>query len=83
MELTAVELWSRMQEVLRPSVPDHAFHTWIASAIAVASTSDELVLEAQNPFHVEWLEDKYGPLLAPMHKRLGNGHGKHRMRADF
>jgi len=64
MELSAVELWSRMQEVLRSSVPDHAFHTWIASTTAVASTSDQLVLEAQNPFHVEWLEDKFGTLLA-------------------
>ena len=63
MELTAAELWSRIQDSAKGSVADHAFHTWIASAKAVASTSDELVLEAQNPFHVEWLEDKFGPLL--------------------
>ncbi len=63
MELTAAELWARIQERAKDSVPDHAFNTWIASAKAVASTSDELVLEAQNPFHVEWLEDKFGPLL--------------------
>jgi chromosomal replication initiator protein len=70
MELTAAELWSRIQEVVRGSVPEHAFHTWIASARAVASTSDELVLEAQNPFHVEWLEDKFGPLLASAGERV-------------
>jgi len=64
MELTAAELWTRIQEIVRGSVPEHAFHTWISSAKAVASTSDELVLEAQNPFHVEWLEDKFGHLLA-------------------
>ena len=64
MELTSAELWSRIQDIVRTAVPDHAFHTWIASAKAAASTSDELVLEAQNPFHVEWLEDKFGPLIS-------------------
>lgn len=70
MELTAAELWSRIQELVRTSVPEHTFGTWIASAKAVAATSDELVLEAQNPFHVEWLEDKYGPLLAAAGERV-------------
>jgi chromosomal replication initiator protein len=70
MELTAAELWSRIQESAKGSVADHAFHTWIASAKAVASTSDELVLEAQNPFHVEWLEDKFGPMLRAAGERV-------------
>lgn len=70
MELTAVELWSRVQELVKGSVPTHAFHTWIASAKAVASTSDELVLEAQNRFHVEWLEDKFGPALRSAAERV-------------
>lgn len=70
MELTAAELWSRIQELARGSVPEHAFHTWIASAKAVASTADELVIEAQNPFHVEWLEDKFGPLLRSAGERV-------------
>jgi chromosomal replication initiator protein len=70
LELTAAELWSRIQEIAKTSVPDHAFHTWIASAKAVATTADELVLEAQNPFHVEWLEDKFGPLLARAGERV-------------
>ena len=64
MELTAAQLWSRIQEIARSSVSEQAFHTWIASAKPLTSTSDELVLEAQNPFHVEWLEDKFGSLLA-------------------
>jgi len=70
MELTAAELWSRILESAKGSVADHAFHTWIASAKAVASTSNELVLEAQNPFHVEWLEDKFGPLLSAAGERV-------------
>ena len=70
MELTAADLWARIQESARSSVPDHAFHTWIASARVVSSASDELVLEAQNPFHVEWLEDKFGPLLRAAGERV-------------
>lgn len=70
MELTAIELWVRIQDIVRSSVPEHAFNTWISSAKAVALTSDELVLEAQNPFHVEWLEDKFGPLLASATQQL-------------
>ena len=64
MELTATELWTRMQDVVRGSIPEHSFNTWVASATAVASSEDELVLDARNPFHVEWLEDKFGTLLA-------------------
>jgi len=63
MELTAVELWERIQDGVRSHLPQHAFSTWVASAKAVALTDEELTLEARNPFHVEWLEDKYGPLL--------------------
>jgi chromosomal replication initiator protein len=63
VELTAVELWSRIQDAIRGSVADHAFHTWIEPARAVSSSADELVLEAQNPFHVEWLEDKFADVL--------------------
>jgi len=70
MEVTAAELWTRIKEVARGSVPEHAFYTWIASAKAVASTSDELIVEAQNPFHVEWLEDKFGPLLRTAAERV-------------
>ena len=70
MELTAAELWERIQEAVRGSIPEHSFQTWIASARAVAFTSDELVLEAQGPFHVEWLEDKFGPLLASAGEHL-------------
>lgn len=63
MELSGGELWERIQDGVRPHLPPHAFTTWVASAKATALTDDELVLEVRNPFHVEWLEDKYGPLM--------------------
>ena len=70
MELTAQEVWSRVQELARGTVPGHAFSTWIASAKPLGLTDDELILEAQNRFHVEWLEDKFGPFLASAAERV-------------
>ena len=70
MELTATEVWSRIREAIRDKVPEHAHSTWIASAKVMALTAEELVLEAKNPFHVEWLEDKYGSMLEAEAERL-------------
>ena len=70
MELTAADVWSRIREAMRDKVPEHAHSTWIASAHVSALTSDELLLEAKNPFHVEWLEDKYGAMLEAEAERL-------------
>ena len=64
MELTAAELWARIQESARASIPEHGYLTWVAGAKAVALTSDELQVEVPSRFHVEWLEDKFGPVLA-------------------
>ena len=70
MELTAREVWGRVQEIAKETVPAHAFSTWIASAKPIGLTDEELLLEAQNRFHVEWLEDKFGPFLASAAERV-------------
>ncbi|HSM60912.1 MAG TPA: DnaA/Hda family protein, partial [Longimicrobiales bacterium] len=69
MELTAAELWSRIQESVRGSVPEHGYRTWVAGAEAIGLSADELIVEAPSRFHVEWLEDKYGPLIAAAAQR--------------
>ena len=63
VELTSTEVWVRIQDSVRDSVPDHAFSSWIEGVRAVALTDEELLLEAGNRFKAEWLEDKYGDLL--------------------
>ncbi len=70
MELTAAELWSRMQEAVRTSVPEQGYRTWFAATKATGLSGDSLHLEAPSRFHVEWLEDKYGPLLASAAQRI-------------
>jgi len=64
VELTASELWTQIRKLMRSSVPEHSYLTWIKPAVAVAFSSNELHLEVPSRFHVEWLEDKFGPLLA-------------------
>lgn len=70
MELTAAELWGRIQEAVRPAVPEQGYRTWLAATRAIGLSDDELLLEAPSRFHVEWLEDKYGPLLASATLRI-------------
>jgi chromosomal replication initiator protein len=70
VELTAVELWSRIQESVRATVPEHGYRTWLAGTKAVGLSGDELMVEAPSRFHVEWIEDKYGALLASTAQRL-------------
>ncbi|MFC1791754.1 DnaA ATPase domain-containing protein, partial [Gemmatimonadota bacterium] len=72
MELTASELWSRILEVVQAGLPEQAFRTWLAGTHPAALSDRELLVEAPSQFHVEWLEDKYGPLLeAAVSKILG------------
>jgi len=64
MELTAVELWARIREAVRPSLPEQAYRTWLSGIRAVGLSDEELLLEAPGPCHVEWVEDKFGALLS-------------------
>jgi len=63
MELTATELWSRILQAVQAGLPEQAFRTWLAGSRPVALSDNELLVEAPGQFHVEWLEDKYRPLL--------------------
>ncbi|MGM0669208.1 MAG: DnaA N-terminal domain-containing protein, partial [Gemmatimonadota bacterium] len=61
--MTASELWSRILKVVQAGLPEQAYRTWLAGTSAAALSEGELLVEAPSLFHVEWLEDKYGPVL--------------------
>jgi chromosomal replication initiator protein len=63
VELTALEVWTRIQVAVRESIPEHAYNSWIAGVKATSLSADGLDLEASNRFKAEWLEDKYRELL--------------------
>jgi len=70
MELTAPELWSRIQEAVRAAVPEQGYRTWLAGTKAVGLSGDELIVEVPSRFHVDWIENKYGPILASAGQRV-------------
>ena len=72
MELTAAELWAYIQEAVRASVPEQGFRTWLAGPKAVGLSADELIIEAPSPFHRDWIENKYTPLLENAAQRILN-----------
>lgn len=70
MELTVAEVWTRVLESARANLPEQSFKTWLAATRAVAVSGDTLIVEAPNEFHVHWVEDKYGRMLADLTERL-------------
>lgn len=63
MELTPAEVWSRVRDAVRDSLPEHAYNSWISGVKATGLSENQLELEASNRFKAEWLEDKYRDLL--------------------
>lgn len=70
MELTAQEAWSRILDSARGKLPEHSYRTWLAPTEAVALSTDLLVVGVPSDFAVEWIEDKYGSLLAGVARSL-------------
>jgi len=70
MELTATDLWARVLESARAGIPEQSYRTWLSGTSASALTDAELLVEAPSQFHVEWIEDKYGPMLSELTRRV-------------
>ena len=70
MEFTADELWSRVLEATRDRLPGQTYRTWLAGTVAVGVTDSEILLEVPSQFHVEWIGDRYGPLLTEVTQQI-------------
>ncbi len=70
MELTAQELWSRILDSARASVTEQGFRTWLGGTSVLGLSEEELLIEAPNAFHAQWLEDKYGSMLQDVTRRI-------------
>src|SRR5688572_8261670 len=70
MELTAPEAWSRVLERARPLLPAHTFSIWLEHTEPMALSHDQLVVAAGSDFAAEWIDDKYGDLLAEVAERV-------------
>ena len=70
MELTATEAWARVLERARPHLPEQTFRIWLEHAEPVALSQEMLTVAAGSDFAAEWIEDKYGELLAEAAERV-------------
>jgi chromosomal replication initiator protein len=70
MEFTADELWSRVLEATQDRVQGQAYRTWLAGTAAVGVTDSEVLVEVPSQFHVEWIGDRYGPLLTEVIQQI-------------
>ena len=70
MELTAVEAWARILERARTLLPEQTFRIWLAHTEPLALSQDVLSVAAGSEFAAEWIEDKYGDLLAEVAERV-------------
>ena len=64
MELTASEAWSRILETAREKLPEPTYRIWLAETEPLALSQDLLAVGAGSEFAAEWIEDKYGRMLA-------------------
>ncbi len=70
MEFTAEDLWSRVLEEAQAHLKEQTYRTWLKDTVVVGLTDSDLLVEAPSQFHVEWLEDKYGVLLADVIRKI-------------
>ena len=70
MEFTADELWSRVLEATRDRLQGQTYRTWLAGTAAVGVTDSEILVEVPSQFHVEWIGDRYGPLLTEVIQQI-------------
>jgi chromosomal replication initiator protein len=70
MELTALEAWGRILERARTLLPEQTFRIWLAHTEPLALSQDVLTVAAGSEFAAEWIEDKYGDLLAEVAERV-------------
>ncbi len=66
MELTAHEAWSRILERARTKLPEPTFRIWLAETKPLALSQDLLAIGVGSEFAAEWIEDKYGRMLADL-----------------
>ncbi len=70
MEFTADELWSRVLDATRDKLQGQTYRTWLAGTDAVGVTDSEILVEVPSQFHVEWIGDRYGPLLTDVIQQI-------------
>ena len=63
------EIWTQCLEVIKKNTAEQAFDTWFKSIGLIDLGEKEATLQVPNRFHYEWIESKYGELIASAIKK--------------
>ena len=69
MELTPQETWTKILASVQRLLPTESYKTWLAPTKVVSLVDDTLVIATSSRFAAEWVQDKYGELLAETGER--------------
>ena len=62
-EYTPQEVWTRIIEETKNQINSTSYNVWLRPASAVALSNDLLVVEVQNQFAAEYIEDHFSQIL--------------------
>jgi chromosomal replication initiator protein len=63
LEYTPQEVWSRIIEETKSQINNTSYNVWLKPTTAVALSNDLLVVEVQNQFAAEYIEDHFSHIL--------------------
>ena len=69
----ATELWNRVVEQARATLPERSVRAWFVDARAVSWSDGVLRVVADSEFRAHYLEDNYGPLLDEIVQGIARG----------
>jgi chromosomal replication initiator protein len=72
LEYTPQEVWSRIIEETKNHINSTSYNVWLKPTSAVALSNDLLVVEVQNRFAAEYIEDHFSNVLRDTAKALFN-----------
>ena len=57
--MTHDTFWTQTKDLLRSTLPDHAYNTWFDPINFITMNENEMVLEVPNQFFYEWIDSHY------------------------
>ena len=67
----AASLWKNILEILKSKISETSFRTWFSPTKGVSLLEDRIIVEAPNPFWIEWIEEHYLSVINETVKGLG------------
>lgn len=66
MSLSPAEIWDRVRQQARQSLPEQTYRTWLERTEAIAFENDTLIVGAPDLFAADWIERNHGDLLVSL-----------------